>query len=408
MNTNPYLQNSKANISIRIISIVFIVAIIAVITIISSLVRTDVVLNSVLKRQNINFLLMVSDDSGPLLSEAVIFNPQTLRLALIDIPKEAGDLLPSLRRSDRFSSFYKKGDIADYQNALENLLKVEFLFSLELNVRQLSRLVDLVGGLDLYFFTDIDTENMVPNDRYIFSAGDQRLDGEQVLEYLYLPESPEWAGTIKQRNMRMSKELVLELVNNLQEHPGERDAYLSMYYRAFQSSLNKRAFESLFRYLSKIEKNKAEVIFQDYLGKVRDVQGLSINFPVYNGEIIRTQAARIGVQLQNEESPLEETYPVRVEVLNGTSVARLASRTADKYRRAGFEVVNIDNADRSDYDKTVVMNLHSRRIEDVRRVAEMISAANVELQPLPGASRNQAEVRVILGKDFDGEKVVTE
>ena len=96
---------------------------------------------------------------------------------------------------------------------------------------------------------------------------------------------------------------------------------------------------------------------------------------------------------------------MRLEVLNGTNIAGLASRTAAIYTNQGFDVLKVDNAERADYEKTLIVNLHSSSEDDVRRAAAVIGAENLILQPLPGGEQAEAEVRVILGRDFDGNRV---
>ena len=166
-----YNPNESKKTFSRIYAGVFFSLLIALITVIFTLIRTDIVTNSVLKKENLPFLLIVSDENGPVMTEVVLFNAQTNRLALIDIPYEAGDLLPNLKRSDRYSVFYQQGDKESYRHSIEELLNINFLFTLELNVTQLVKLVDLLEGIDLYFFAPIDRINPITQKRYIYNAG---------------------------------------------------------------------------------------------------------------------------------------------------------------------------------------------------------------------------------------------
>ncbi len=434
----------------QIYGTVFFILIIALTSIIFILIRTDVVTNSVLKKENIPFLLIISDENGPVLTEAILFNARTKRLALIDVPAEAGDLLAQLKRSGRYSVFYRQGQQEIYQRSIEELLRVKFLFVLDLHITELVKLVDLLEGISLYLFAPEDRIDPISRQRYIYHAGEQLLDGNQSRDFLYastrtvpyedyrsmkheesgLPNIVDSAQTqdnattgltnsttrdhtaenrktsiLRQQNLRFSQELLLAMVATLQQYHFEREQYIDLLYSYFQTALSKRSFRKLLLYLSEIELNSAEVILQDYLGKERMVQDEVINFPIYNGEVIRSQVVRISTQLQNQEEIVEEQYPVRVEVLNGTYISGLASRTAAIYSRQGFDVTKVDNAKRSDYEQTVVINLHSNNLDDVRRVAEVIGAQNMVLRPLSGGERAEAEVRVVLGRDFNGSQV---
>ncbi|MEM9424936.1 MAG: hypothetical protein AAF975_09150, partial [Spirochaetota bacterium] len=149
-NSVIYDPNENKRRFAKIYGSIFFLFIIALITLVFSLIRTDIVTNNVLKKENLPFLLIISDDEGPILTEAILYNARTKRLALVNIPNEAGDLLPDLKRSDRYSVFYRQGNQAAYRQSIEKLLDINFLFTLDLHIDQLIKLVDLLEGIRLY------------------------------------------------------------------------------------------------------------------------------------------------------------------------------------------------------------------------------------------------------------------
>jgi hypothetical protein len=87
--------------------------------------------------------------------------------------------------------------------------------------------------------------------------------------------------------------------------------------------------------------------------------------------------------------------PIRVEVLNGSGVNRAGLAVAEDLRERGFDVVDIRNADRSDYAQTVVLD----RVgvpEYALAVASEIGVGNTLEEPNGGLL---LEVTVILGRD---------
>lgn len=96
------------------------------------------------------------------------------------------------------------------------------------------------------------------------------------------------------------------------------------------------------------------------------------------------------------ETPLRaEGTPIRVEVLNGSGIARAGLVVADELRARGFDVVDVKNADRSDYETTLVLD-RVGHAEYATAVATAISAPPAVLQ------RNEdllLEVSVVLGRD---------
>ncbi len=428
-NNAIYENNENKKIIGRLYGGVFLLLIVILLTVLFTLTRTDIVTNSVLKKENLSFLLLISDDDGPIITEAILYNAETKRLALIDIPYEAGDSLPELKRSDRYSVFYQEGNLARYQSSIEKLLNLNFLFILDLHVNQLVKLVDLLEGISLYLFAPINHINPISKKHYIYNAGEQNLDGDQSRDFLYASK----ANTIEynqflqqsendenlqpktekrkkiilqQKNLRYIRELLLSIITTIKKFDSERENYIRLIYSYFQTDISRRTFRKLLLYMSEIDVESAEIIFQDYLGKERLVQGKQINFPVYDGQVIRSQVVRISTQLHTADKIVENKYPVRVEVLNGTNIVGLASRTAALYSQEGFDVVNIGNADRADYEKSIIINLHSDNLDDVQRVAKLIDVENIILQPLPGGEQAEAEVRIVLGKNFDENRII--
>ena len=87
--------------------------------------------------------------------------------------------------------------------------------------------------------------------------------------------------------------------------------------------------------------------------------------------------------------------PIRVEVLNGSGVRRAGLAAAEFLRERGFDVVAIRNADRSDYEETVVLD----RVgvpEYALAVADEIGVGHAFDDPDSGLL---LEVTVILGRD---------
>jgi hypothetical protein len=86
---------------------------------------------------------------------------------------------------------------------------------------------------------------------------------------------------------------------------------------------------------------------------------------------------------------------IRVQVLNGSGEGGVASRVASFLREGGFQVVEVRNADRSDYFTTMVV---SRRpgLAAARAVAHDLGDLPVIRQAWES---DLAEVTVVLGSD---------
>jgi len=90
-----------------------------------------------------------------------------------------------------------------------------------------------------------------------------------------------------------------------------------------------------------------------------------------------------------------ERRVVRVQVLNGSGEGGIGSRVASFLRQGGFHVVEVRNADRSDYHATLVV---ARRADPVsaRAVARYLGGPPVIKQAWDS---DVADVTVVLGSD---------
>jgi hypothetical protein len=88
-------------------------------------------------------------------------------------------------------------------------------------------------------------------------------------------------------------------------------------------------------------------------------------------------------------------HPIRIQLLNGSGYAGMAGELASVLRDGGFDVLEVGNADRSDYRSTLVV---SRRPEPgpARIVAEYLGTRHV-IQQI--GSQEMIDVTVIVGRD---------
>jgi hypothetical protein len=90
-----------------------------------------------------------------------------------------------------------------------------------------------------------------------------------------------------------------------------------------------------------------------------------------------------------------ESRVTRVQVLNGSGEGGIGSRVASFLREGGFHVVEIGNADRSDYFATMVV-ARSADVSTARAVARYLGGPPIVRQAW---TTDVAEVTVVLGSD---------
>jgi hypothetical protein len=108
---------------------------------------------------------------------------------------------------------------------------------------------------------------------------------------------------------------------------------------------------------------------------------------------------------QVEENVQVKNKTIRIEILNGAGVPKLASKAADYLRAKGYDVVKTDNAPHGNFKKSVVQD----RIGDIdkaRTIANSlgIGEAGVLQQKNP---QLYLDVTVIIGQDYKTLKFMT-
>ena len=87
--------------------------------------------------------------------------------------------------------------------------------------------------------------------------------------------------------------------------------------------------------------------------------------------------------------------PIRIQLLNGSGRVGLAGEMASYLRDGGFDVLEVSNADRSDYRTTLVV-ARTERPGPSRVVAEYLGTGHV-IQQI--GSQEMIDVTVIVGRD---------
>lgn len=98
--------------------------------------------------------------------------------------------------------------------------------------------------------------------------------------------------------------------------------------------------------------------------------------------------------------PVPAGAPVRVHLANGCGVDRLAAGMRDRFRQAGFDVCGVDNADRSDYIETLVIDRCGDRIKAQAVCTFLRERWGVGRLILQVRSAPMTDVLVVLGPDL--------
>ena len=88
---------------------------------------------------------------------------------------------------------------------------------------------------------------------------------------------------------------------------------------------------------------------------------------------------------------------MRVEVLNGCGVNRLAIKVTNILRKKGFNVVQVGNTKNQDFEETVVMERSNENMVNANYFAKQIGCRNIDKDVDPAL---YIEITLIIGQDY--------
>ena len=120
----------------------------------------------------------------------------------------------------------------------------------------------------------------------------------------------------------------------------------------------------------------------------------------HDGTVLVPDRAKIrGLVEQLFYDPKVKAEAARVEVLNGSGRAGLATSAQTDLAARGFTIVRADNADRADYAQTTIVD-HAGKSATAKALATMLGVPAASVRT--GGSAAGADVTVTLGADFKG------
>jgi len=244
----------------------------------------------------------------------------------------------------------------------------------------------------------------------MFPSGVTYLDGDKAKVYITyeLPEESNEMAVYRRQRFFVGLIKRLGLQNSLLKNTQIAGVFHSL----LKTGINARAQSALFEKFAGIDTDRINI--QSVSGNVREVSGQPLIFPHWDGNLIKEIVRQTITSLVQ---PSNETMGDRiftVEILNGTTVNGLAGRTAELFGGFGYDVISIGNADRNDYENTIIINRTGLQ-DMVLAFGEVIRCTNVRTDtPNPddeGTEFNiqnlnyQVDLTLIIGKDFNGRYV---
>ena len=382
--------------------LVFFIIIVTSLIVVSAL-QVNPVEEMIKNEEPIKILFVLEDDEKVLFTDVFIYYPVSGRGALFNIPGNTGAIYSSLGRVDRIDMVYREKGIDAYRQEIEKLSGQSIPFSMVCSVDNFKVLTDLLGGLKIFvpYPVDIQADN---GSRWLLPSGVNSLDGDKILTYLYYNSPEETDGEVQDRYQNVIIAFLAAINKNINTMFLEKN--FKEYEDLFETNLEEKDLRIVLETVAHVDSERLAP--RSITGSVREVDGKSLLFPHYDGELVKDLFKQTVSSLVSVVETIYDRIYV-LEVQNGTSVQGLARNTSILLQGFGFDVLSSVNADRNDYEETIIIN-HIGNDEIAKNLGDIISCSNIITEDvLPESAGMEAESRVdftiILGKDFDGRYV---
>ncbi len=396
------ISNPNSNKGAFLLILIFMILISVTVGLALSL-RVNTIDENLKSDRVIKTLVVMEDKNRVLFTDVFVYYPVSQRGALINILGNTGAIFSSLGRVDSIDSVYLEKGIEAYKAEIEKLVGQSIPFYIVLNLSKFGELTDMLGGMKIFIPSPVDTKND-EGERWLLPSGVVTLDGDKIRTYLNYERNDEPDEDLIERRQNVLLAFFSALVRN-EKIISDKKSFSELDKKMI-SNLDEKEFHRLMSVISKVDSE--HLVPQSITGSKRVVDGKTLLFPYYDGQLIKDvfkQVANSLISLDNAN--VNRTYVL--EIQNGTMVQGLARNTMALLQSAGYDILSTGNADSNDYEKTVIIN-HIGNAEIAKSLGDFIHCTNIVEESVSddaesATAASNVDFTIILGKDFDGRYV---
>jgi len=364
------------------------------------------------------------------------FRTDTMMLLTLDSVAKTGGVLSIPRdlwvpipgyKDGRINTAHFLGDLYGHtgggpalaRDTVEYNIGVPINYYVRVNFQGFVTLVNLIGGIDIYVEKAI-YDPTYPDYHYGYAplaieAGWQHFEGEMALKYARTRHgSTDFARSQRQQQVMLA---VLERITSLNLLPQLAQNAPKLYETLEMAIQTDLALDQILALANvAMQVNREEIRFgvidhtctqawvtpsgAQVLIPLREKMRIMRDYVFFADQPTPIPQPAVNIAAPTLTLPAATPEVATISVLNGTGTAGLATSTADYLKAQGLNVPHIDNADRQNYAKSLVI---------LNRNKPMTAATIIELLHIPtqaivhGTDPNAAyDIVIILGADYAG------
>lgn len=361
--------------------------------------KSDHIAEDLAQKKQIKILITVYDGYNLLFSNLFCYDPTTGQSALFDIPVTLGIWDRQLSRYQFLSNLYDFDNIPSFTRRIEQISGVEIPYSINLSFEDLSSLIDLIGGIEVFLIDPVQVKDK--EEIRLLPAGTFNLQGYQAGFYLSRTLPGETSVELIKRKQAIFTAIMLKMVASAELFTKGR--FQKKIFEFLDTNFDDYSTLSLFEEIKKIDGE----LMQSYQmrGEKRVIDGVVFFLPQNDGAVFKEQVRQVLKALTDSALIKKNLLGLNLEILNGTKRNLLAGRTTEYYQSYGYNVISTRNAETRAVEKSVVYYRNEEFLQGATRIAEIINCSNVlQMEHDPALSSevwNGADVSIILGEDYE-------
>jgi LCP family protein required for cell wall assembly len=344
-------------------------------------------------------------------------DPVARTAGLLSIPRDLWVDIPGFEHN-RINTAYSQGEGFHVpgggpglaMQTVENLLGVPVQYYAVVDFHTFERLVDEIGGVDVLILEDVKISPLGRSSRWLYAGKSEHLDGPDTLAYARARKTAggDFDRAARQQQVALALRdtiLDLDMVPTLLTRAPALYQELSA---GIRTNLSLDQIISLGMTALQVPKgniSKAVISPPDDVTLETLSDGAQVLKPIPDKirelrDTIFTNTSAVGPSVSAENlSEGARVEAARISVRNGSGTEGLATQTAEYFKAQGLNVVEVGNADRLDYDKSILMVQNATYPYAVRFLASLMDLSQSQIL-YPVTSDPEVDVIVVLGYDW--------
>jgi LCP family protein required for cell wall assembly len=325
----------------------------------------------------------------------ISIDPETRDVGVLSIPRDTRVKISGKGTMEKIAHAHiiggpKNGPLVAMRT-VRDFLGIDLRYYVRTNVQGFERIVDILGGIEIDVPQDMLYYDPTQNLKIDLKAGRQVLDGEKAIQFVRFREYANAdIGRIQAQQMfinaMVKRAFSLGTVFRL-------PALSSELAKQVDTNLDTGQMLNLAALAARLDRDRIET--GTVPGVPQTIDGLDYWIP--DAPKTRLLAERLIRGIDRAANA-----KVKIEVLNGTPTAGLATKMAGRLRALGYDVIKVDNADRRDHPYTRVIN-HNGDEEGFKRLTRAVVRLSPQAKPFhikAASASGGVMVTVIVGADF--------